>query len=66
MQQNRLLEEERDKQKRLNEQLENATQSKLMFFTNVSHDLRTPRRSSRSPLRSSPRPTTSPRSSTPS
>ena len=42
MQQNRLLEEERDKQKRLNEQLENATQSKLMFFTNVSHDLRTP------------------------
>lgn len=42
MQQNRLLEEERDKQKRLNEQFENATQSKLMFFTNVSHDLRTP------------------------
>lgn len=42
MQQNRLLEEERDKQKLLNEQLQNATQSKLMFFTNVSHDLRTP------------------------
>lgn len=40
--QNRLLEEERDKQKLLNEQLQNATQSKLMFFTNVSHDLRTP------------------------
>lgn len=40
--QNRLLEEERDKQKQLNEQLQNATQSKLMFFTNVSHDLRTP------------------------
>lgn len=42
MLQNRLLEEERDKQKQLNEQLQNATQSKLMFFTNVSHDLRTP------------------------
>ncbi|WP_456086690.1 hybrid sensor histidine kinase/response regulator transcription factor [Parabacteroides sp.] len=42
LEQNKLLEEERDKQKRLNEQLEHATQSKLMFFTNVSHDLRTP------------------------
>lgn len=42
MAQNRLLEEERDKQKSLNEQLQDATQSKLMFFTNVSHDLRTP------------------------
>lgn len=42
MAQNRLLEAERDKQKQLNEQLEEATQSKLMFFTNVSHDLRTP------------------------
>lgn len=42
MEQNRMLEEERDKQKRLNEQLQEATQSKLMFFTNVSHDLRTP------------------------
>ena len=40
--QNKLLEEERDKQKQLNEQLAEATQSKLMFFTNVSHDLRTP------------------------
>ncbi|MCH5239620.1 MAG: substrate-binding domain-containing protein [Muribaculaceae bacterium] len=40
--QNRLLEEERDKQKELNEKLEVATQSKLVFFTNVSHDLRTP------------------------
>lgn len=40
--QNKLLEEERDKQKSLNEQLREATQSKLMFFTNVSHDLRTP------------------------
>lgn len=36
------LEEERDKQKELNSKLEEATQSKLMFFTNVSHDLRTP------------------------
>ncbi|MCH5236765.1 MAG: substrate-binding domain-containing protein [Muribaculaceae bacterium] len=42
MKQNRLLEEERDKQKELNRLLEEATQSKLVFFTNVSHDLRTP------------------------
>lgn len=42
MEQNRLLEEQRDAQKALNEQLETATRSKLMFFTNVSHDLRTP------------------------
>lgn len=42
MNKNRLLEEERDKQALLNRQLEEATQSKLMFFTNVSHDLRTP------------------------
>lgn len=40
--QNRLLQEERDKQKELNEKLEEATQSKISFFTNVSHDLRTP------------------------
>lgn len=39
---NRLLEDERDKQRELYKQLENATQSKLVFFTNVSHDLRTP------------------------
>lgn len=39
---NKQLEEERDKQSMLNRQLEEATQSKLMFFTNVSHDLRTP------------------------
>lgn len=39
---NKLLEEERDKQKHLNEQLQEVTQSKLVFFTNVSHDLRTP------------------------
>lgn len=42
MAQNKMLEEERDKQKELNERLEEATQSKLVFFTNVSHDLRTP------------------------
>ena len=40
--QNELLEQQRDKQKALNEQLNQATQSKLTFFTNVSHDLRTP------------------------
>ena len=42
LKQNKLLETERDKQKELNERLEVATQSKLVFFTNVSHDLRTP------------------------
>lgn len=42
LEQNRLLEEQRDTQKALNEQLHTATQSKLVFFTNVSHDLRTP------------------------
>lgn len=40
--QNRLLEEQRDKQKMLYQQLDEAMQSKLVFFTNVSHDLRTP------------------------
>lgn len=42
LEQNKLLEHERDVQKSLNAQLEEATQSKLAFFTNVSHDLRTP------------------------
>lgn len=42
LEQNKILEEQRDKQKLLNEQLQDAIQSKLMFFTNVSHDLRTP------------------------
>ena len=42
MEQNKELEVQRDKQRELNEQLEEATQSKLVFFTNVSHDLRTP------------------------
>ncbi len=42
MAQNHALEEQRDKLQELNQKLEDATQSKLMFFTNVSHDLRTP------------------------
>lgn len=42
MARNRLLEEEKNKQTQLNEQFRIATQSKLVFFTNVSHDLRTP------------------------
>ena len=36
------LAEQRDQLQDLNSKLEDATQSKLMFFTNVSHDLRTP------------------------
>lgn len=39
---NRQLQEEKDKQETLYEQLQAAIRSKLMFFTNVSHDLRTP------------------------
>ena len=39
---NAQLEAERDKQKQLMDQLEEATSAKLSFFTNVSHDLRTP------------------------
>lgn len=42
LEKNRLLEEQRDLEKELNSQLAAATQSKLTFFTNVSHDLRTP------------------------
>lgn len=49
MEQNRLLEEQSREQKRLAEtqkelniQLQEAIQSKLAFYTNVSHDLRTP------------------------
>ncbi|MDE6023319.1 MAG: substrate-binding domain-containing protein, partial [Muribaculaceae bacterium] len=42
MEQNRELETQRDQLQDLNSKLEDATQSKLMFFTNVSHDLRTP------------------------
>lgn len=40
--QNTMLEHERDKQQVLYQRLEEATESKLSFFTNVSHDLRTP------------------------
>lgn len=39
---NRKLQEQRDLQKQLNGQLQDAINSKLVFFTNVSHDLRTP------------------------
>lgn len=42
IEQNKLLAKQRDTEKSLNEQLNAATQSKLVFFTNVSHDLRTP------------------------
>lgn len=36
------LERQRDKLVSLSEQLEEATKAKLMFFTNISHDFRTP------------------------
>lgn len=39
---NSQLEDEKEKQRKLYEQLSEATKSKLTFFTNVSHDLRTP------------------------
>ena len=42
LQKNAELAEQRDRQEQLNRQLSEATQSKLAFFTNVSHDLRTP------------------------
>lgn len=42
LEKNRQLEEQRDLEKDLNRRLEAATKSKLTFFTNVSHDLRTP------------------------
>lgn len=42
MDKNSQLAEQRDRQTELNRQLTEATQSKLSFFTNVSHDLRTP------------------------
>lgn len=42
MEKNRQLGEEKERQEKLYEQLIEATKSKLMFFTNVSHDLRTP------------------------
>ena len=36
------LEEQRDQLISLSKQLEEATHAKLVFFTNVSHDFRTP------------------------
>lgn len=39
---NARLRDEKEKQEFLNEEIRRATQSKLAFFTNVSHDLRTP------------------------
>lgn len=36
------LQQEKDKQEELYRRLDTATQSKLAFYTNVSHDLRTP------------------------
>lgn len=39
---NAQLEEQKNELISLNQKLNDATQSKLMFFTNVSHDLRTP------------------------
>ncbi len=42
LQKNELLAKQHEQEKKLNEQLKEATQSKLVFFTNVSHDLRTP------------------------
>lgn len=40
--QNEILEEQRGQLLSLNHELEEATHAKLMFFTNVSHDFRTP------------------------
>ncbi len=40
--QNEQLTQQRDELVSLNHQLKEATQAKLVFFTNVSHDLRTP------------------------
>lgn len=39
---NRQLEEQRDQLIHLSRQLEEATHAKLVFFTNISHDFRTP------------------------
>lgn len=42
LEQNEVLAEQRNEQQKLNDQLQEAIKSKLMFYTNVSHDLRTP------------------------
>ena len=39
---NSRLSQQRDELKRLNEELRNVTATRMIFFTNVSHDLRTP------------------------
>lgn len=39
---NKELEKQRDKERDLNQKIKEANETKLMFFTNVSHDLRTP------------------------
>lgn len=39
---NHELEAQRDTERMLNDKLQTTTQAKLVFFTNVSHDLRTP------------------------
>lgn len=40
--QKNLLEEQKDQLEKLSQEVRAATQAKLMFFTNVSHDFRTP------------------------
>ena len=55
-QQKKQLEEQRDQLITLSRQLEEATHAKLAFFTNVSHDFRTP--TSVLPSPSSPTPST--------
>lgn len=40
--QNKLLQQQRDELVRMSRQVEEATQSKINFFTHVSHDFRTP------------------------
>ncbi len=42
MHKNMLLEKQGEEEKKLNRQIAEATRSKLAFYTNVSHDLRTP------------------------
>lgn len=48
---NNLLEKERDKQKDLYERLNESTRLKMLFFTNITHDLKTPLNLISEPLR---------------